>query len=214
MAANWHTVSKLRRENEELRRDYSRSQEAQKEIQAEAEGIARQNSEQFILAEVLQLRARVQSLQQELEAATRNIRQPRLGPEETKLALTGAGSLPRRVIPPVGPLPKDFEEYRLEMRYGAITPVLQKREPDGGYTDVLEGAREIGLGEKHLFIRTWPDPSRMDGTWVTIDLDTGEMTEDTGRPPEDTPEGKVAKWIRRDPDANRLDDQNWKVLFK
>jgi len=69
-----------------------------------------------------------------------------------------------------------------------------------------------------MFVLCWPDPSRMSGTWVFIDLDTGQVREEDSTSfdeiPYNTPEGKAAKWIKRDiPDPNDP-SQNWKVLFK
>lgn len=153
----------------------------------------------------------------QLAQTTNRASQLILLPEQLQLALRGDADLPRRILPPAGPLPRDFEQYRIQMRYSGLTTVLQKREPDGSYTDVIEGPKEIGLGEKRLLVWCWPDPSRMIGSWVFIDLDTGQASEKTSISSEDdpytTPEGQAARWIKRDiSDPN--DPQNWRALFK
>jgi hypothetical protein len=218
IAAQWRALSGLRRENkvlqqraveaEQVRDDSNRQRRSD---QADQVGSDSQR------IEVLQLRAQMQLLQDELERATNRAGHLVLPTEQLQLALRGDADLPRRILPPAGPLPRDFDQYRIQMRYTGLTTVLQKKETDGSYTDVIEGPKEIGLGEKRLLIWCWPDPSRMSGSWVFIDLETGQVTEKTSTSPEDYPyntrEGQAAKWIKRDiPDPN--DPQNWKTLFK
>lgn len=219
IAAQWAALSRLRRENEDLRRYRAQAEQARQEIVPQVQTVTQHRpNDEAMDRELSQLRAQVHSLRQGLEAATNRASQSILAPEQAKLARSGDGRLPRRVAPPAGPLPRDFGQYRLQMRYTGLTPVLQKREMDGSYTDLVEGPREIGLGEKHLFVLSWPDASRMNGSWLIIDLDTGEVTEKVAvsveESPDSIPEGKAAKWICRDPNPNRPDDQNWKVLFE
>ena len=223
IAAQWHALSTLRRENRILQQRINENEQARvNSDQQRQSSLTSQLGDDSLRNEVLGLRAQVHSLRDELEQSTARASQLALPAEQLPLAFNGDAALPRRVLPPAGPLPRDFNQYRLQMRYTGLTTVLQKKEPDGTYTDVIEGPKEIGIGENHLFVQCWPDPSRMSGSLLIIDLNTGQMIEKTSvsisdnpardNPPE-SPEWKAAQWFKRDvPNPN--DPQNWILLFR
>lgn len=216
IAVQWHALSTLRQENRILQKRAMETEQARVESASQPESHPPQQSAGDPPAtEVLRLRNQVHSLQDDIRQASN--RAQIFPTEQLPLALRGNAELPRRVLPPAGPLPRDFDQYRLQMRYTGLTTVLQKREADGSYTDVIEGAKEIGLGDKHLFVYCWPDPSRISGSWLFIDLDTGEAIEKPAIGPEEDKiaEGESTKWIKRDtPQPNDPQPQNWKVLFR
>jgi len=216
----WRSINKLRKQHEALIKTQTKTEQAQADSERRLDrAVQGKVKDASLQDEVVRLRAKVHALSEEASPPTNRTIPAPLDSEQVALALTGGGQLPRRVVPPAGPLPRQPEQYRIQLRYTGLTAVLQKQNADGTYTDILQGSFEkLRWGERYLLVRSMPTLDNILGGWAIIDLETGQLFDRNGDGNpylddiDELPEAKMARSLVRYPHA--ANEERWTMLFE